>query len=154
MEKLENICLAEFVANYPDDVVKQRRRYVNKPRESNAESNVDDSDSQMDTNRGNTDANGIRLRKKSEILKYTNYKKETDPANFYREQIMLYLPWRNESADVEIINVAEKYSQNIGIIERNHSKFTTIKNSGIAEALEKAAKWKQRSSRRKKKMSF
>lgn len=141
MEKLENICLAVFVANYPDDVVKQRKKYAQKPSESNAESNDDDddSDSHFDRNRANTDENGVRLRKKSKILKYTNYKKETDPANFYREQIMLYLPWRNKPEEVEIINAAAKYYQNIGIIERNHFKFTKIKNSEIVEALEKAA---------------
>lgn len=39
-------------------------------------------------------------RKSSRIIRFVNYKKEKDSYNFYREQVMLYLPWRNEEKDL------------------------------------------------------
>ena len=45
----------------------------------------------------------IRLRKTAKIIRYRRYQKVKEPANFYREKLMLYVPWRNE--DIELINI-------------------------------------------------
>ncbi|CAA9997342.1 unnamed protein product, partial [Nesidiocoris tenuis] len=37
---------------------------------------------------------------KTKILRFRNFKEEQDPANYYREQVLLFLPWRNEQTDV------------------------------------------------------
>ena len=45
----------------------------------------------------------IRLRKTAKIIRYRRYQKEKEPANFYREKLMLYVPWRDE--DKDLINI-------------------------------------------------
>ena len=39
-------------------------------------------------------------RKKAKIIQYVRYHKDKDPENHYREQLMLYTPWRKEHIDL------------------------------------------------------
>ena len=43
--------------------------------------------------------NGIILRRrtKSKIIRFRNYRLASDPENYFRERLMLYVPWRTES---------------------------------------------------------
>ena len=42
----------------------------------------------------------VVIRTKPKIIRYVNYSKKVDPENYYREQIMLFHPWRNEERDL------------------------------------------------------
>ena len=42
----------------------------------------------------------VVLRTKPKILRFVNYNQKVDSENYYREQIMLFLPWRNEEKDL------------------------------------------------------
>ena len=42
----------------------------------------------------------VVLRTKPKILRYVNYNQKVDSENYYREQIMLFIPWRNEEKDL------------------------------------------------------
>ena len=42
----------------------------------------------------------VVLRTKPKILRYVNYNQKVDSENYYREQIMLFFPWRNEEKDL------------------------------------------------------
>ena len=46
------------------------------------------------------DGSVLRPRKKPRIIRTVRYNKDTDPENFFREQLMLYLPWRDENVDL------------------------------------------------------
>lgn len=48
-------------------------------------------------------------RKKPKIIQSVRYHKDKDLENHYREQVMLYTPWRNESTDV--INNCQTYQE-------------------------------------------
>lgn len=39
-------------------------------------------------------------RRKPKIIRSVRYHKDKDPENHYREQLMLYAPWRKESTDL------------------------------------------------------
>lgn len=43
--------------------------------------------------------NNYRLRKNNKIIRYIKYNKEKDPHNYYREQCLLYLPFRNSEQE-------------------------------------------------------
>jgi hypothetical protein len=58
-------------------------------------------------------------RKQSKILRYRRYMLEIDPNNYYREQIMLYLPFRKE---IETDDYKDIYYQNENVIKENHVK--------------------------------
>jgi hypothetical protein len=43
----------------------------------------------------------VLKRRAARIIRYKRYKLRSDPANFYRVQIMLYSPWRNDVKELE-----------------------------------------------------
>ena len=42
----------------------------------------------------------INLRSKPRIIRYVRYNRKIDPENYFREQLMLFYPWRNEELDL------------------------------------------------------
>ena len=46
--------------------------------------------------------NGTKYKKRKvpRIIRYVKYNKKKDPENYFREQLMLFLPWRNEQKDL------------------------------------------------------
>ena len=79
---MENICLADFTALYK----------ATKGDTYEVSSNEDDNEYDI-RNTGN-------IRKKTLILRFRRYKFNHDPLNYYREQILLFLPWRNELNEI------------------------------------------------------
>ena len=73
-------------------------------------------------------------RKKSKIIRSVRFHKDNDSENYYREQLMLYTPWRNESEDLiagcesygerfeqlklEILQQRERYEYNSEVLEK------------------------------------
>ena len=76
--------------------------------ENNFEENTDDdpygtniTDPQCELNEYKLKG-GMKLvkRKKAKIIRYVRYHKDKDPEKHYREQLMLYIPWRKEHIDL------------------------------------------------------
>ena len=46
--------------------------------------------------------NGTKYKKRKvpRIIRYVKYNKKKDPENYFREQLMLFVPWRNEQKDL------------------------------------------------------
>ena len=42
----------------------------------------------------------IVLRKKPKIIRYVKYNQKVDSENYFREQLLLFYPWRNEEKDL------------------------------------------------------
>lgn len=78
----------------------------------------------------------IKQRNKLKLIRYRNYKLIQDNYNHYREQIILFLPWRNEHDEVENINVEEKFHDNFSTIEKNKLKFNVLKDEVIEKAIQ------------------
>ena len=57
----------------------------------------------------------IVLRTKPKVLRYVNYNKKVDSENFYREQLMLFTPWRNEEND--LLNGYNTYQDHFNLLE-------------------------------------
>ena len=108
-EALENYCLADFISKVVS-VSKLPSKELQTCDQNETERCANDDDNE-DENDENTISqanmakvrysviNGnykIVLRTKPKILRYINYSKKVDSENYYREQIMLYFPWRNE----------------------------------------------------------
>ena len=68
----------------------------------------DDNDSDLETEDSPSEIfpmylrNGkiLTRRKKRKVLRFVNYKEKVDPENYYRERLLLYVPWRKESTDL------------------------------------------------------
>ena len=55
-------------------------------------------------------------RKKAKIICYVRYHKDKDPENHYREQLMLYTPWRKENID--LIKDCQTYQERFALMSR------------------------------------
>lgn len=65
----------------------------------------------------------VRKRKHSKIIRFRSYGIKSDPTNFWREQLMLFVPWRNEQRDLLDIDSRKFGCLNIEIIEENSKPF-------------------------------
>ena len=47
--------------------------------------------------------NGIKFTKCNvpRIIRYVNYNRDKDPENYFRERLMLFYPWKNETTDLK-----------------------------------------------------
>ncbi|XP_055685430.1 uncharacterized protein LOC129791330 isoform X1 [Lutzomyia longipalpis] len=90
---LDNVSLIEYAADYTE----VRRN------------NTDDR---------NVDEIEARERKYSKIVRYRGYL-EKDGDNYYREQILLYLPFRNEKTEIEECDHQAKYFANLDAIKKS-----------------------------------
>lgn len=115
---LEKLCLAEFAAWF--NCVKDKHADVatdettvtgpdNFVLETYFENNTDDYPYNVnDTNEQQSESNeyqlngGMKLvkRTKPKIIRSVRFHKDKDPENYFREQLMLYAPWRKENTDL------------------------------------------------------
>lgn len=114
---MENVCLADFIAEYK----KGSSQKVNENEDEDL-----------------SEANIYSCRNKPAIIRYRRYKLIQDNHNYYREQIMLFLPWRNESNEVENISCENKYFQNLETITQNRAKYSILGDEELDNALEQA----------------
>jgi len=67
----------------------------------------------------------LRKRRRQKVLRYVRYNKESDPANYYRELIMLFHPWRKECDDVptDLHETLDKYQKNKISIDKKRDEY-------------------------------
>ena len=110
---LQKWCLADYVSllniDYPKDSNENTFEQCNEDNQDlNAhESDISESDSQtseseqtfkkIEFKSGMT----ITKRKTPRVIRYVRFNKENDPENFYRERLLLFLPWKNEILDLK-----------------------------------------------------
>lgn len=78
----------------------------------------------------------IKKTQDSENHRYVRYNKEQDPENFFREQLMLFYPWRDESKDLigDFQTFEEHYNVKISIINANKGKYEM--DNGVTDIIE------------------
>ena len=81
----------------------------------------------------------IVLRTKPKILRYVKYNEKVDSENYYREQLMLFYPWRNEEKD--LMNGCNTYKDHFLTIEKQvlSKKHEYDANSELIDNIETAA---------------
>lgn len=70
------------------------------------------------------------------VLRYIRYNKDQDPENYFREQLMLFYPWRKEKEDLlgAFDNYENHYNEKIDVINVNRMKYEM--DNGVTEILE------------------
>ena len=112
-KQMENVCLADFVAWYNCKSESNEQRHLKTSSrcaddylpESIIDDNLDNDVCDLEQTSENDKyemKGGITLvkRQKPRIILSVRFNKDKDPENYYREQIMLYTAWRNESRDL------------------------------------------------------
>lgn len=76
-------------------------------------------------------------RERPRVIRYVNYSIDKQPAEFFREQCLLFLPWRNEEQDIETQNCATLYEENKDLIQQNQKKYVQISMEMLDEIIQK-----------------
>lgn len=77
----------------------------------------------------------IRERTKPKVIRYRRYNLDIDADNYYREQLMLFYPWRNEQTDILDINRPKIFLENRDIIIENYEKYNAFQNDENLEEI-------------------
>lgn len=64
----------------------------------------------------------LTVRHKAKIIRFRHYQK-TSPSEYWREQLMLFVPWRNEEDELDSIDVLEAAEKRKDEIIRNSRQF-------------------------------
>ena len=111
-KQLSKYCLADYVSKvdiiYPKgNKVPEKVYDKNDDDQGDSSSSNESEDSLDDDNSQGSDLlyktkNGIKYKKRKvpRIIRYVKYNKKKDPENYFREQLMLFVPWRNEQKDL------------------------------------------------------
>lgn len=117
---MESICLADFVALY---------NYSAKGSSSYGEMLEDNENSEDQTEtklKLRTLKGFLTRRKQPKVIRFCRFDCRNDSANFFRELVMLFKPWRNEVEEVESQNCEDIYKQNEDVIEAKYREYTAV----------------------------
>ena len=131
--QLEKFCLADYVPTV-DIVYPKGNRLPEKTEDTNEddvyscdssdENDVDDIDDGIESKHHGSDLlyvakNGTKFkhRKNPRIIRYVRYDVKKDPENYYRERLMLFMPWRNEAKD--LLGSYETYEAHYAVLKDN-----------------------------------
>ena len=111
-KQLSKFCLADYVSKV-DIIYPKGNKVPEKVNDKNDDDRCDSSSSNEsedgldDDNSQGSDLlyktkNGTKYKKRKvpRIIRYVKYNKKKDPENYFREQLMLFVPWRNEQKDL------------------------------------------------------
>ena len=111
-KQLSKFCLADYVSKV-DIIYPKGNKFPEKVNDKNDDDRCDSSssneseDSLDDDNSQSSDllcktkyGTKYKKRKVPRIIRYVKYNKTKDPENYFREQLMLFVPWRNEQKDL------------------------------------------------------
>ena len=110
--QLGKFCLADYVSKV-DIIYPKGNKFPEKDDGKNKDdsfvsSSGDESDDCFDDDNSRSSGllfkakNGTKYQKRKvpRIIRYVKYNKKRDPENYFREQLMLFVPWRNEQKDL------------------------------------------------------
>ena len=112
--QLQRFCLADYVSKvdvvYPKgNKLPETIEYRNDDSISDENSSDENSEDEEMVENGNTASDLIHIakngtkykyRKVPKVIRYVRYNQTKDPENYYREQLVLFMPWRNEQKDL------------------------------------------------------
>ena len=114
--KLKKFCFADYVSKvdviYPKgnklpEIVEYRNEDSISDKNSSDENESSEDEALVENKSTASDLihiakNGTKYkyRKVPKVIRYVRYDQTKDPENYYREQLMLFMPWRNEQKDL------------------------------------------------------
>lgn len=104
---LENLCLADFVSWYTFN--------------GTGEMHGQDTEKKFKTKGG-----VFTKRREQKVLRFCNFNRLTQTADFFRERVMLFYPWRNEESEVENANCELICTEHNQLIDQNCKKYIKL----------------------------
>ena len=116
--KLENICLADFACKF-----------------NHSKTLLNNNESEFEDDNNENNCCLIKERSKEKILRYYNYKFDVDKINYFREQVLLFVPFRNENNEIQNANCEIIYNNNKELIKINKEKYNKLNHNSLEQAM-------------------
>ena len=126
-KQLSKFCLADYVSKV-DIIYPKGNKFPEKVNDKNdddrcASSSSNESEDSLDDDNSKISdllyktKNGTKYKKRKvpRIIRYVKYNKKKDPENYFREQLMLFVPWRNEQRD--LLGSFDKYEAHYNSVQ-------------------------------------
>ena len=118
---LDQMCLAEFAANYVTSYKCEENDDV-LPNDETVEL-CENSKIKLRDGYGT-----MYKRRREAVIRFTRFNKDKEPSNYYRAKLVLYYPWRNE--DIDLLGNYETYEEHYNhvqdVVIDNESKYNEI----------------------------
>ncbi|CAF1543168.1 unnamed protein product [Adineta ricciae] len=134
-DEMKNVCLADFASMYN---ISKRRIDIAQTTENSDDENIteDENDDKSTALKMKNGKGWIKKRTKQKIIRYRYFKLHQDAENYYREQLMLFLPWTNEEEELIHVNHEEKFELYKDIIQQKRSEYIHREANEFDQALE------------------
>jgi hypothetical protein len=126
-----NECLAYFASVYRD---KDDKSDKSKSKKKNAKDHENGNEKEK---KGKGKEKKKEEEKKFRIIRYPKCPLHKDANAYYRQQVMLYLPWTNEETELENVNCKDVYDRNVDTIKSNAKLFNAIQEEELEEVLQR-----------------
>ena len=134
-EEMKDVCLADFATMY--NVSKKQTYNAQITENSDDEEVIDNEAEEKSTAIKMKNGKGwVKKRTKKKIIRFRNFKLHQDPENYYREQLMLFLPWSNEEEDLIDVNHEERFELYKDLIQQKRSEYVHREASEFEKALD------------------
>ena len=129
-EEMENWCLADFATSLNIFFTSQA---------TTGEGSETELESDEDTPNPNriilSDTHSATVRRRRKILRHRRYNVAKDGQNFMRENVMLYVPWRNEARELVNADIAKRFGENQQVIAEKSNEYNKINYEELLEAM-------------------
>lgn len=71
----------------------------------------------------------LKRRRHAKVIRFRNFNASQNRIDYIREQLMLYVPWRNEEVELININHEEKFKIFADIIQKNKKNYVFFKEN-------------------------
>jgi PIF1-like helicase/Helitron helicase-like domain at N-terminus/UvrD-like helicase C-terminal domain len=140
-EQLEGLCLADFAAKYNYSKHKKGKQQLENNGEldhvNDDESEESDSGNQHPWIKLNNGYGWVQLRKVPKIIRYRRYSLEQDSLNYYRELVMLFTHWRNETTELIDCDIQLRYEEQLEQIGDLSAQYIANKDVDLQEMKDK-----------------
>jgi hypothetical protein len=129
-ENLEGISLAEFAAKYTFTTSARRKPKQNETGNDSVleceVSPINDMDSKLKVYKLLGNSGYVHERRYPRIIRFRRFREKEDEANYFREQLMLYYPWRDELSELIDIDVKSVYNKLRGQIDKIRLQYESM----------------------------
>jgi hypothetical protein len=130
---LEQITLAEFGSNYEVRGIKITTNINSDSEANDASENELDTIYTIDSTLIGKPNKYIHKRKVRKIIRYMRFNIDKNEQDFFRENVMLFLPWRDEKSDLLNIDCKEVYEKNVDKIKNMYYQFNKIEEKQLED---------------------
>jgi len=135
-EQLESSCLAEFAAWFKFSKLNARSEQSNEEYDEPIDFDADEENNVAAQSYQMLDGTGrVKRRNNALILRWVRFSLSSSPSDYFREHLMLFLPWRSEETKLISNDNESTFRNNFEIVNRNKEQYDVFDDMDLERVL-------------------